>query len=357
MDISVSLDAVGGEFNAFTAKEYTVFHARVLDDDLPLAVDVLGDMITSSLHHGRGRRGGARGDPRRDRDARRRPRGRRHRPARRGGVGERSARAAHRRLGGVDPCSDPGPDHPVPPHPLPAGEHRRGGRRQRRPHRGRAPGPQGVLARQASSPTPDARPSPPRASGRFRRAAGGDGHRRVAPSSRSTWWSASTGWRAPTSGATPSACSTRRWEVGPRLGSSRRSVSGAGWPTRSTPTPRTTPTPGRSASGPAACPASSTTSSAVVREQLGRTRRARHHRGGARPRQGPAARWARARAWRTPGSGCRASPRRSCSTATCPASRRSSHKIDAVTLDDVQVLARRLFRQPESLAVVGPVRS
>ena len=49
MDISVALDAVGGEFNAFTAKEYTCFHARVLDEDLPLAVDVLGDMITSSL--------------------------------------------------------------------------------------------------------------------------------------------------------------------------------------------------------------------------------------------------------------------------------------------------------------------
>jgi len=49
MDISVSLDQVGGEFNAFTAKEYTCFHARVLDDDLPLAVDVLGDIITSSL--------------------------------------------------------------------------------------------------------------------------------------------------------------------------------------------------------------------------------------------------------------------------------------------------------------------
>jgi predicted Zn-dependent peptidase len=49
LDISVSLDAVGGEFNAFTAKEYTCFHARVLDVDLPLAVDVLGDMITSSL--------------------------------------------------------------------------------------------------------------------------------------------------------------------------------------------------------------------------------------------------------------------------------------------------------------------
>ncbi|MDP2775319.1 MAG: pitrilysin family protein [Nocardioides sp.] len=49
MDISVALDSVGGEFNAFTAKEYTCFHARVLDEDLPLAVDVLGDMITSSV--------------------------------------------------------------------------------------------------------------------------------------------------------------------------------------------------------------------------------------------------------------------------------------------------------------------
>jgi predicted Zn-dependent peptidase len=48
LDISVALDEVGGEFNAFTAKEYTCFHARVLDEDLPLAVDVLGDMVTSS---------------------------------------------------------------------------------------------------------------------------------------------------------------------------------------------------------------------------------------------------------------------------------------------------------------------
>ena len=48
LDISVALDAVGGEFNAFTAKEYTCFHARVLDEDLPLAIDVLGDMMTSS---------------------------------------------------------------------------------------------------------------------------------------------------------------------------------------------------------------------------------------------------------------------------------------------------------------------
>jgi len=49
LDISIALDAVGGEFNAFTAKEYTCFHARVLGEDLPLAVDVLGDMLTDSL--------------------------------------------------------------------------------------------------------------------------------------------------------------------------------------------------------------------------------------------------------------------------------------------------------------------
>lgn len=49
LDISIEMDAVGGEFNAFTAKEYTCFHARVLGDDLPTAVDVLGDMITGSV--------------------------------------------------------------------------------------------------------------------------------------------------------------------------------------------------------------------------------------------------------------------------------------------------------------------
>ncbi len=49
MDISSALDEVGGEFNAYTAREYTCYHARVLDDDLPMAVDVLGDMLTSSL--------------------------------------------------------------------------------------------------------------------------------------------------------------------------------------------------------------------------------------------------------------------------------------------------------------------
>ncbi len=49
LDISAPLEAVGGEVNAFTGKEYTCFHARVLDEDLPLAVDTLADMVTSSV--------------------------------------------------------------------------------------------------------------------------------------------------------------------------------------------------------------------------------------------------------------------------------------------------------------------
>jgi predicted Zn-dependent peptidase len=51
--IAAELEAVGGELNAFTAKEYTCYYARVLDNDLPLAVDVICDMVTSSLVAGR----------------------------------------------------------------------------------------------------------------------------------------------------------------------------------------------------------------------------------------------------------------------------------------------------------------
>ncbi|MGN7066831.1 M16 family metallopeptidase [Micrococcus luteus] len=49
MDIAAAFDRVGGESNAGTAKESTVYHARVLDEDLPMAVEVLTDMLTSSL--------------------------------------------------------------------------------------------------------------------------------------------------------------------------------------------------------------------------------------------------------------------------------------------------------------------
>ena len=46
--IAEAFDAVGGELNAFTAKEHTCFYAHVLDTDLPMAVDVLADVVTDA---------------------------------------------------------------------------------------------------------------------------------------------------------------------------------------------------------------------------------------------------------------------------------------------------------------------
>ncbi|MCR8671346.1 pitrilysin family protein [Agrococcus sp. HG114] len=48
-DIAVAFDEVGGEHNAVTAKEHTCYYAKVRDVDLPMAIDVLADMLTSSL--------------------------------------------------------------------------------------------------------------------------------------------------------------------------------------------------------------------------------------------------------------------------------------------------------------------
>ncbi|HXR45420.1 MAG TPA: insulinase family protein, partial [Pseudolysinimonas sp.] len=41
LDIAVSFDAVGGESNALTSKEYTCYYAKVRDVDLPMAIAVL----------------------------------------------------------------------------------------------------------------------------------------------------------------------------------------------------------------------------------------------------------------------------------------------------------------------------
>jgi predicted Zn-dependent peptidase len=48
LEIAVAFDAVGGEHNAMTAKEYTCYYAKVRDQDLAMAVEVLADMFTSS---------------------------------------------------------------------------------------------------------------------------------------------------------------------------------------------------------------------------------------------------------------------------------------------------------------------
>lgn len=49
LDIAIAFDSVGGSSNASTGKEHTSYYARVQDSALPLAVEVIGDMLTSSL--------------------------------------------------------------------------------------------------------------------------------------------------------------------------------------------------------------------------------------------------------------------------------------------------------------------
>ncbi|KQV05117.1 M16 family metallopeptidase [Leifsonia sp. Root112D2] len=48
-DIAIAFDSVGGEHNAMTAKEYTCYYAKIQDRDLPMAVEVIADMLASSL--------------------------------------------------------------------------------------------------------------------------------------------------------------------------------------------------------------------------------------------------------------------------------------------------------------------
>ena len=47
--IAEEMDSIGGHMDAFTAKEYASFHLKVLDEHLPLAVDILGDIVMNPL--------------------------------------------------------------------------------------------------------------------------------------------------------------------------------------------------------------------------------------------------------------------------------------------------------------------
>ena len=49
LDIAIAFDSIGGSSNAVTGKEYTSYYARVQDKSIPVAVDVIADMLTSSL--------------------------------------------------------------------------------------------------------------------------------------------------------------------------------------------------------------------------------------------------------------------------------------------------------------------
>ena len=44
-DIAQQIDSIGGQLDAFTAKEYASYYIKVLDEHLPLAIDVLSDIV------------------------------------------------------------------------------------------------------------------------------------------------------------------------------------------------------------------------------------------------------------------------------------------------------------------------
>src|SRR5919197_2381905 len=44
-DIAQAIDSIGGQLDAFTAKEYASYYIKVLDEHLPLAVDLLADIV------------------------------------------------------------------------------------------------------------------------------------------------------------------------------------------------------------------------------------------------------------------------------------------------------------------------
>src|SRR5579872_127702 len=46
-DIAEEIEAVGGYLNAYTSREQTAFHARALKADVPLALDILADILTA----------------------------------------------------------------------------------------------------------------------------------------------------------------------------------------------------------------------------------------------------------------------------------------------------------------------
>lgn len=48
LQIAEEIEAVGGHLNAYTGREQTAYYARVLKDDLPLAIDILSDILQNS---------------------------------------------------------------------------------------------------------------------------------------------------------------------------------------------------------------------------------------------------------------------------------------------------------------------
>ena len=51
-DIAQEIDSIGGQLDAFTAKEYASYYIKVLDEHLPLAIDILSDVVRRPAFRG-----------------------------------------------------------------------------------------------------------------------------------------------------------------------------------------------------------------------------------------------------------------------------------------------------------------
>ena len=48
-DIAEEIETVGGHLNAYTSREQTAYFAKILKEDLPLAIDILGDILQNPI--------------------------------------------------------------------------------------------------------------------------------------------------------------------------------------------------------------------------------------------------------------------------------------------------------------------
>ena len=145
------MDAVGGEFNAFTEKEHTCYYATVLDRDLGLAVDIVSDVVLNATITAQDvdveRSVVLEEIAMRDDD----PGDLVHDEFATALFGDTPLGRPDPRHRGVDPRADPPADRRLLPPPLHPGRDGGVGRRQRRPRRGRPPG---ARARSTAASTP-----------------------------------------------------------------------------------------------------------------------------------------------------------------------------------------------------------
>ena len=224
------MDAVGGELNAFTAHEYTCYYAHG-----PRRRPAAGDrrrLRPGDLGSGRagGRRERARGHPRGDLDARRRPRRRRPRRLRRGALRDHPlGRPVIGSVAGIQSLSAPA----IADYYRSRYRARQPGRQRRRQHRPRRP----WYARVGEAFGDLARCRAGRAAPRrSRRRSSVARSSRTGRPSRPTWCSACPGSRGRTTAGTPWPSSTTRSAAACPRGCSRRCASAADWPTASTAT-------------------------------------------------------------------------------------------------------------------------